>query len=54
MEQGEIKTTATQVGKRSFKVTCLQLEKEKLILMSNGVVGKESLEEYKQRWSIEI
>ena len=43
MEQGEIKTAATQVGKRSFKVTCLQLEK--LILMSNGVVGKEALEE---------
>ena len=35
------------------KITCLQLEREQLLIASNAVIGDDSLIAYKQRWSIE-
>ncbi len=37
----------------SLKITCLQLEREQLFIVSNTIIGTEALLAYKQRWSIE-
>jgi Transposase DDE domain len=53
MEVGEVKTVTTELYKMPIKITCLQLEKELLLVASNIVIGEEALLAYKQRWSIE-
>ncbi len=53
MEKGEMRVAETEVYYQNVKVTCLQLEKEKLIVISNIAIGETALLEYKQRWSIE-
>ena len=37
----------------AVKITCLQLEREQLLIASNAVIGDDALIAYKQRWSIE-
>ncbi len=37
----------------AIKITCLQLEREQLLIASNVVIGDDALRLYKQRWSIE-
>lgn len=40
-------------AKLPLKITCLQLAKEQLFIVSTVAIGKETLLAYKQRWSIE-
>jgi hypothetical protein len=53
MQQGEIRTEETRLYKIPVRITCMQLERDKLIIASNVVVGNEALIKYKQRWGIE-
>jgi hypothetical protein len=53
MEKGEMRVVESKVYKQSVKITCLQLETEKLIIISNVAIGEEALVAYKQRWAIE-
>ncbi len=53
MQKSEMKTVDTKLYDILIKVTCLQLEKELLLVVSNVVIGEVALIAYKQRWSIE-
>lgn len=55
MKPREYQTIETKIYKPGVevKLTCLQLEKEQLFLVSNCLIGEEALVVYKQRWSIE-
>jgi hypothetical protein len=54
MQPQEMQTVETKIyGDLAVKITCLQMEKDYLILASNIVIGEEALLTYKQRWSIE-
>jgi hypothetical protein len=53
MGKGEMRVAESKVYKQSVKITCLQLETEKLIIISNVAIGAEALIAYKQRWAIE-
>lgn len=49
MEKGDMRIAESKVYKQSVKITCLQLAKEKLIIISNVAIGEEALVAYKQR-----
>ncbi len=53
MQKGDMKTANTKLYGILIKVTCLQLEKELLLVVSNVAIGEAALIAYKQRWSIE-
>ena len=55
MHVGTYKKVETRIynKKINIKVTCLQLEKEQLLIASNVVIGEDALNSYKQRWTIE-
>jgi hypothetical protein len=55
MHVGTYKKVETRIynKKINIKMTCLQLEKEQLLIASNVVIGEDALNLYKQRWTIE-
>ena len=53
MQKGEIKVIETKIHGLPIKVTCLQLEKDQVIVASNVSIGEKALAQYKQRWGIE-
>ena len=55
MQVGAIKSVEAKFYDSEIlvKITCLQLEREQLFIVSNAVVGDDALILYKQRWSIE-
>lgn len=54
MQIGETKTVDTKIyNSITVKITCLQLEREQLFVVSNILIGEQALLAYKQRWSIE-
>jgi hypothetical protein len=54
MEQKEVRSFQTKIySSLPINITCLQLERDRLILASNVVINEQALAKYKQRWGIE-
>ena len=53
LKSNKIKTIETKIYGTELKVTCLNLKKDYLLIVSNAVLGKKALIAYKSRWSIE-